>query len=171
MQDIAAINWAELFLPSTNILGIIIRGSCLYLFVFFVMRVFRRESGSLSTADLLVVVFVADAAQNGMASDQKSIGDGILLVATIFAWNFLFDYLGYRFRWAHKLINPRPLILVNHGKINWSALRSQLLTRADLVEQLREHGVDNIRDVQRCYLESDGRISVVVKHDEEVAKR
>ena len=51
-----------------------------YLFILFVLRLLRREAGSLSISDLLVVVLIADAAQNAMASEYKSITEGLVLV-------------------------------------------------------------------------------------------
>lgn len=161
MHDIFSIDWQAILLPTTSIPGTIIRGSAMYLLAFFLMRVFRREAGSLTPADLLVIVFVADASQNSMALDQQSVADGAVLVGTIFGWNYLFDFLSYRFRWAHRLLNPRPLVLVRKGQILWHSMRSQLITRSDLMEQLREHGVSDLSSVEKCTMESDGKISVV----------
>ena len=51
--------------------GLIVRGSLMYLLILAGFRVFRRDAGSLSVSDLLVVVLIADAAQNGMAGDRS----------------------------------------------------------------------------------------------------
>ncbi|MDB5340048.1 MAG: hypothetical protein JWN70_5667, partial [Planctomycetaceae bacterium] len=47
------VDWHELFVPSVPILQTIIRGTCLYLAAFFMLRLFRRQTGSLGPADLL----------------------------------------------------------------------------------------------------------------------
>ena len=36
-----------------------------------------------------------------------------------------------------------------------------MLTRADLMEQLREQGIEHPSQVKRCYLEGDGRLSII----------
>lgn len=107
MHPITAVDWHALFVPTVSLLELILRGSVMYLAVFAAMRVFRRESGALSTADLLVVVLVADAAQNAMASEYHSLTEGAVLVATIFAWNYGLDWLGFHFPGVHRLLNPR----------------------------------------------------------------
>ena len=84
-------DWRQMFVPSVSPLELVIRGSIMYLAILAAMRIFRRQAGSLNTADLLVVVLVADAAQNGMASEYKSVTDGLVLVGTIYAWNYLLD--------------------------------------------------------------------------------
>jgi uncharacterized membrane protein YcaP (DUF421 family) len=155
------IDWHSMFVPSLNPLELVVRGSAVYLVILAFLRFFRREAGALSTPDLLVIVVVADAAQNAMGSEYRSITEGLVLVATIFGWNYLLDWLAFRFQWMHRLLNPPPLLLVNAGRIQVRNLRTEMLTRGDLMEQLREQGVEHPSQVKRCYLEGDGRLSVI----------
>jgi uncharacterized membrane protein YcaP (DUF421 family) len=156
-----AIDWHAMFVPSASPLELVVRGSIMYLLILAAFRVFRRDAGSLSVSDLLVVVLIADAAQNGMAGQYVSITEGVILVATIFGWNFILDALAYRYRFVYRLIHPPSMLLVRDGSILRRNLRSALMTLDDLMEQLREQGVDDIAIVRRCYLESDGRLSVI----------
>ena len=155
------IDWREIFVPSGSVIELAVRASIMYLLILTGFRVFRRDAGSLSVSDLLVVVLIADAAQNGMAGEYQSITEGVVIVATIFAWNFGLDWLAYRSRVAYWLLHPPPLVLIKSGQIHWRNLRSQFMTREDLFQQLREQGVDDVRRVKQCYLESDGRMSVI----------
>jgi len=161
------VDWHSLFVPSMGLLELVIRGSFMYLIIFVAMRLFRRETGTLSTADLLVVVLVADAAQNAMASDYHSITEGVVLVGTIFAWNYALDWLGYRSPRVYRLLHPPPLVLVKDGRVQRRNLRAEMLTLDDLKEQLREQGVDDVAQVKRCYLESDGHLSVIKRSGDE----
>ena len=150
-------------MPTVSLLELILRGSVVYLFIFALLRLFRREAGGLSTADLLVVVLVADAAQNAMAAQYHSITEGAVLIATIFAWNYALDWLAYHSRWFYRLVHPRPLVLVRDGRIDERNLRAELLTAEDLKALLREQGVDDLAQVKRCNLETDGHVSVIRK--------
>ena len=155
------IDWRAVFVPTVNLLELVLRGSIVYLLILVALRLFRREAGALSTADLIVIVLVADAAQNAMGSDYKSIPEGAVLIATIFGWNWVLDWMAIRSRWLHRLLHPAPLELVRDGEINRRNLRKEMLTRDDLSEQLREHGIENLAQVKRCYLEADGHLSVI----------
>src|SRR6188474_337996 len=87
----AAVNvdLAQLFTPSLSIVEIFIRGSIMYLALFAMLRLTRgRYAGGLSMADLLVIVLIADAAQNALAGDYTSITDGLVLVGTIVGWAY-----------------------------------------------------------------------------------
>ncbi len=171
MHPVLAIDWREVFVPSMSLLELVLRGSILYLTILALLRILRREAGAMSTADLLVIVLVADAAQNAMAAEYKSITEGIVLVATIFAWNYALDWLGYRYRWVYRLLHPAPLLLVKDGRVQRRNLRSELLTLDDLLEQLREQGIDDVGQVKRCYLEADGHLSVIRQEPGEAPPR
>ena len=155
------IQWHDVFVPSTSLAELVFRGSAMYLVIFTIMRLFRRNQGSLNTADLLVLVLVADAAQNGMAGEYHSITEGVVLVGTIFFWNYFLDWLAFRFPAMHRILSPPPVPLVVNGRVQRANLRSEMLTPDDLMEQLREHGIGSLREVRRCWLEADGHLSVL----------
>ena len=156
-----AIDWHTVFVPTGSVVELVLRATVMYLLILAGFRIFRRDAGSLSVSDLLVVVLIADAAQNGMAGEYKSLTEGAIVVSTIFAWNYILDWMAYRFRFVYWLLHPPSLLLIRNGQILYRNLRSQLITRQDLREQLREQGVESIESVKTCYLESDGRISVI----------
>jgi len=161
------LDWQGMFVPTGSLVELVVRASVMYLMILAGFRIFRRDAGSLSVSDLLVVVLIADAAQNGMAGKYESITEGVVIVATIFAWNVALDWLAYRSRFAYWLLHPPPLLLVKEGRVLWRNLRSQFMTREDLLQQLREQGVDDVAQVRKCCLESDGRLSVIrAKEDE-----
>jgi uncharacterized membrane protein YcaP (DUF421 family) len=166
MHHILQIDWQAVLVPSMSLLELVLRGSVTYLLILAAFRVLRREAGALGTADLLVVVLVADAAQNAMSSQYNSLTEGAVLVGTIFAWNYLLDWLAYRSRWVYRLLHPSPLPLIEDGRVKRSSLRSEMLTLGDLKQQLREQGVEDIGQVKRCYLEPDGRLSVIRRDPE-----
>jgi uncharacterized membrane protein YcaP (DUF421 family) len=158
-----SVDWHEMFAPSVSPLELVLRGTIMYLAILAAMRVFRRQTGSLNTADLLVVVLVADAAQNGMASEYRSVTDGLVLIATIYVWNYLLDVAAYRWHAVHRLLNPPPLPLVRDGRVLRRNLRQEMLTLGDLMEQLRQQGVERLGEVRQCWLEGDGHLSVIRK--------
>lgn len=156
-----AIDWHSVFVPRVSLLELMFRGSAMYLGLFFAMRFSRRIVGGISTADLLIVVLVADASQNAMSSDYHSITEGAVLVGTIFAWNYILDWLEYRFPALRPLLEGKPLPLIRNGRVNRHSLRSEMITIAELRAQLREHGIEHFAQVKQCSLEADGHLSVI----------
>jgi uncharacterized membrane protein YcaP (DUF421 family) len=162
------VDWAGLFTPSVPLLETLVRGSIVYFAVFLLLRfVLRREAGTLGIADLLVVVLIADAAQNAMAAEYRSITDGVLLVGTIVLCAYLMDWLAYRSPFFDRLVHAPPRPLVRRGRMLPRNMRQELITEEELRGYLRLHGIADIGEVEEARLESDGRISVV-KRDSSV---
>ena len=95
-------------IPDTSPIEIVVRGSITFLFIYLLLRVLKRQSGAVSTADLLLIVLVADAAQNSMAGQYTSVADGLLLVTTIAVWAYVLDWLGYHVKAVERFTHPAP---------------------------------------------------------------
>jgi len=152
-----------MFLPKESVAEIIIRGTIMYLGMYTLLRVFRRQSGAVGIADLLVIVVIADAAQNGMAGDSKSITEALILITTIVVWDWFFDWLGFRSTFFQRILEPQPLLLIDKGKVIKKNLDQEFIKEEDLLAQLREQGVSEIEQVKKCYLESNGHFSVLTE--------
>lgn len=118
MQHLWAMDWGMFFIPEHSILEMVLRGSVMYLALFVFLRFMaRRLTGSMGTADVLVIVLLADAAQNGMSNDYKSVSEGIVLVMTILAWDFIIDWLGYHVPSLRPVLHQPTLPLVRNGRL------------------------------------------------------
>jgi uncharacterized membrane protein YcaP (DUF421 family) len=153
--------WQEWFAPTVP-LEMLARGTVMYWFLFALFRIaIRRRVGAVAMGDLLVLVIVADAAQNAMAGEYTSVADGMILVATLIAWTVFTDWLTFRSATMERLLQPPPLLLVRDGKVLYRNLRHEFITETELKSKLREHGVDDLAVVKRAYIETDGGVSVV----------
>jgi uncharacterized membrane protein YcaP (DUF421 family) len=168
MHALFGVDWQKMFSLDTPLLEIVIRGTVIYLALFALLRfVVKREVGTVGIADLLVIVVIADAAQNAMAGTYTSITDGVLLVGTIVGWNVALDWLAFRFAAVRRVIEPQPVHLVKNGRVLRRNMRKVLLTDDELMSQLRLQGVHDLADVELSCMENDGRISVVERKKEE----
>lgn len=156
--------WHDMLIPTHSVAEMIARGTIMYLVIFAMMRfILKRQSGGLSTPDVLLIVLLADAAQNGMANEYRSVTEGIVLVGTIIFWNFAIDSLEYHFPALMRVLRPAPLLLIENGKVLRHNMRQELVTMDELLSRLREEGVEGPADVKRACMEADGNISVKKK--------
>jgi uncharacterized membrane protein YcaP (DUF421 family) len=157
-------NWSELFGLSVSPWELIVRGSAMYLFLFVLFRVVvKRRLGTIGMADILILVIVADAAQNGMAGEYRSVTDGFILVGTLVGWNMLIDWLAFRFPALARVLEPPPLLLIDNGRVLHKHLRIELMSDQELRTKLREQGVADPREVAKAYIEPDGQVTVLKK--------
>lgn len=165
------VDWQHMFLSDTPLLEIFLRGSIMYLALFIMLRcILKRQAGGVGISDILVIVLIADASQNAMADDYHAIPDGIVLVLTIIFWNYTLDWLGYHVPFISKLIDPPALPLIKNGRMLKTNMRSELISREELLSMLREQGVDAVAKVKTACMESDGKLSVIIYEPEERTK-
>jgi uncharacterized membrane protein YcaP (DUF421 family) len=157
-----SLDWGEIFGFSVSPLELIIRGTAMYLFLFLLFRVVvRRRVGAIGMADILILVIIADAAQNAMSGEYKSISEGALLVGTIIFWNMAIDWLNFRVPALRPWLEPPPMLLVQNGRILHRNLRHEYVTEDELKAKLREKGVKEYSEVAEAHMESDGSVSVI----------
>lgn len=155
-------DFGALFSIGVHPLELVVRGTAMYWFLFLLFRfVLRRDVGSIGIADVLLLVLIADAAQNAMAGSYESITEGCLLVATIAGWNWLVDFATWRFASLRRVLEPQPLPLVRDGRLLRRNMRREFITVEELMSQLREHGLDSLEQVKAATMENDGQISVI----------
>ena len=157
-----SLDWGEIFGISTSPLELIIRGTVMYLFLFLLFRVVvRRRVGAVGMADILIMVIIADAAQNGMSGEYRSVTEGAILVSTIIAWNYVIDWLNYRVPALQEWLEAPPLLLVQNGRVLHRNLKHEFVTEEELKSKLREKGVKELSEVAQAHMESDGTVSVI----------
>jgi uncharacterized membrane protein YcaP (DUF421 family) len=165
-------DWKSIFSFDIPVVEIILRGSIMYISLFILLRVvLKRQAGGLGITDLLLITLIADASQNAMAGEYRSIPAGLVLVSTIIFWSYALDWLSYRYEWFSRLVEPRPLPLIRDGKMLRKNMRHELITEDELLSQLRQQGLDDLGKVKQAFMEADGHISVVESRQKHQAKK
>lgn len=164
MNDWLGIDLHEIFRLTMPVMELIVRGSAMYWFLFLIFRfLIRRDVGAVGIADILLLVIVADASQNAMAGEYRSITDGMILVSTLIGWNILLDWLSYRFKTFRHFAEASTLCLIRDGRMLKRNMRREFITEDELWAKLRQAGITELRNVKLATLESDGEISVIEK--------
>ncbi|WP_312016055.1 YetF domain-containing protein [Bradyrhizobium sp. JYMT SZCCT0428] len=160
MDKLLLIEWAELIIPTHSVAEMMLRGTVMYLSLFIILRfVMVRQTSTIGIADILVIVVIADAAQNGFSKEYKSISEGIVLVLVF--WNLFLNWISYRFKVFERLLSPPPLALIKHGKMNRRNMRQEFITEEELRGQLRLQGISELAEVREACLEANGELSVI----------
>lgn len=155
------VDWSRLFGIETSVAELVIRGTAMYWFLFALFRfVLRRDVGAIGIADILLVVIIADAAQNGLSGEYRSITEGLIVVGVLVLWNVATNWASFSWRGFERFAEPPPLLLVRDGQILERNLRREMMTQDELLSKLREQSVESIEEVRWAYMESDGQISL-----------
>jgi len=121
----------------------------------------KRELGQMTPFDLVVLLIVSNAVQNAMVGPDTSLTGGLVAAATLLLVNRLVSLAGLRVPGLHQALVGQPSLLLHDGQFVDAHLRREGLTREEVMQALREHGVAEPGQVKEAILEVDGTISVV----------
>jgi uncharacterized membrane protein YcaP (DUF421 family) len=156
------IGWLAMFNLGTPLWDIALRTLAVYLIILIGLRLAgKRELGQMTVFDLVVLLLIANAVQNAMVGPDTSLLGGILAAVVLLALNTIVARLRLRSPRLRRLVEGTPTLLVLHGEPIPDHLRREGIDQETLEAALREHGVEDLADVEMAVLEIDGSISVV----------
>ena len=145
-------------------MDIALRGIVLFLFVYLLTRVIgRRELSSLQPFDLILLVVLGDAVQQGLTQDDYSVTGAVIAIGTIASLQVSTSYLSFRFKRLRPILDGEPIVIVQDGKPIEQNLRRERLTVGELMNEARKQQVRSLDDVQWAVLETSGSISFIEK--------
>jgi uncharacterized membrane protein YcaP (DUF421 family) len=145
----------------------LIRALLIYLFLLFALRVLgKRELAQQDTLDFLVLLLVANAVQNGIIGSDNSVTGAVVGALALFAINWSFKALAYRFPWADRLFEGSPSYLIKDGRFVPGTMRREQVSRPALRAIARRQGFDSLDEIGTAILETDGSITFARKGED-----
>jgi uncharacterized membrane protein YcaP (DUF421 family) len=150
--------------PDTQVGLLVLRAVVVYVFVGLGLRVAgRRETGQMTTFDLVLLLILSNAVQNSINAGDNSLTGGLISAVTLLLLNSIVGWCVYRWRWFERLVEGRPVRMITDGKVHMKALSRERITIEQLRSALRKQGIDGISYCKRAVLEPDGTLSAVRK--------
>ena len=141
-----------------------IRATFLFFFVFLLTRIIgRRELSSLEPFDLILLIVIGDAIQQGLTQDDYSVTGAMIAVATIAGMQVLSSWISFRSAKARRLLEGDPIVVVQNGNVIEHNLARERMTAEELSEEMRLNQIGTLDEVAWAVLESNGHISFIKK--------
>jgi uncharacterized membrane protein YcaP (DUF421 family) len=146
-------------------MDIVLRGIVVFFALYVLMRVIgRRELSKLEPFDLILLIILGDAVQQGLTQDDYSLTGALLAIGTIAVLQVAFSYANYRFPRLRPVLNGEPIVVVQDGKPIDRNLKRERLTLDDLAESARLQGIGSLDEVAWGVLETSGALSFIKKN-------
>lgn len=143
-------------------LKIVFSSVVVFIFIIVAIRLFgKKELAQLSVIDLVFILLISNSVQNAMVGADSSLVGGLVAAGSLFVVNYIFKLIIYRYQGFAELIEGEALLLIYKGNLNEGNLSKAKITKNELLEAIREHGVSAIEEVDLAMLEVDGNISVI----------
>jgi len=151
-------------------MDIVYRAAVIYFFLWFITRVIgKRELGSMSAFELVLLVTMGDLIQQGTTQEDFSVTGAMLAVGTFTLLMVFFSWVSFRFKKTRPLLEGMPVVVVQDGKVRDEVMHYERIDEDELHEALREQGIDDVAKVKVGVLEPDGKFSFFTSEDHQPA--
>lgn len=121
----------------------------------------KKELGQLSPMDFLTILLLSETVSPALTKQDTSVTVGILAASTLLGMTALVDYVVFKSRRVEDLLEGRPKILIENGRVNSGVLKKERISELELGMAIRREGVDALEDVAKAVLEPSGYVSVI----------
>lgn len=113
-----------------------------------------------SGLDLIVGISIGAIVSRAIVGSSPFL-PALAAAAALVAAHWLLSLASARWRGVESLLKGEARVLIEEGVVRRDRLRNAHISDDDLWEELRDHGVRSLGEVERATLERSGRISVI----------
>jgi len=148
-------------------MDIVIRGIVVFVFLYVLMRIIgRRELSSLEPFDLILLVVLGDAVQQGLTQDDYSLTGALLAVGTIAMLQLVVSWTNFRFPRMRPYLDGEPICVVRNGEPIMKNLNRERVTLDDLAAAMRQQHIASFGEIEWAIMETNGAISFIKKSEQ-----
>ena len=144
-----------------DLIIIIIKTSFFYIFILFIFRIMgKREIGKLSIQDLVISILMAELVAIGIENYDEPILMTIIPIIILLFFEIFGGFLSLKFNRFRNIIEGKPSLIINSGIINYKEMIKQRYTLDDLMLELRNNNIKDLKDVEYAVLENNGHLNI-----------
>ncbi len=148
-------SWHNLF----QVIGV---GVLAYAALVIILRVSgKRTLAKMNAFDFVVTVALGSTFATMLLSKTVSLSEGILALSLLALLQFLVAWTALRSPFVKDLVKSSPRALLRNGEFDEAALRSERVSRDEILAAVRGAGYGDISDIAAVVLETDGSFSVI----------
>ena len=144
-----------------SLLIISFRTMLFYLLILIVIRLMgKREIGQLSVQDMVVNILIAELVAISIENYKDSLWLTVIPIIILLILELLSGYITLKSDKIRDIIEGKPSLIINRGIINYKEMIKQRYTLDDLLCELRQNNIKDLKDVEYAVLENNGKLSI-----------
>lgn len=138
-----------------------LRAVVLFIWGLFLIRIGgKRMFGKAAAFDIVLTVVLGSVLSRVITGDTRLV-PGMAATAILVALHWVMAWLAWRMPLFGRIVKGRGVRLVQAGCIDWREMRRNGITRHDLDEALRSHGLGEVGQAECVFIERNGEITVI----------
>lgn len=143
---------------------VLIRTVIVYILVLLGVRLMgKRQIGELQTSELVTTILLSNISIMPIQDTSIPLVYGLVPLLSLICFEVILSFINLKSVKTRNIISGRPQVIINNGIINQKTLFDLRLSVDDLISQLRQQQVFDIRDVELAIVEINGNLSVYQK--------
>ncbi len=139
-----------------------LRTVVLYVLVVAAVRIMgKKQIGELEPVELVIVFLLSELASIPMQDMNLPLMSSVVPIATLISLEILISAITLKSTWLRDLLQGKPSVLIKDGKMDEAEMKKHRYNIDEIMEQIRNAGYADIRDVEYAVLENSGKISVI----------
>lgn len=126
----------------------------------------KREVGELGVLDLVISMLMSQLIAMSIENYKDPIWFVLIPACILVLFQVVFARISLKSSKFRNLFDGNESVIISKGKLIYSEMVKQSYNLNDLLLQLRDKGVRSIDDVDYAILETNGKLSVFEKKDE-----
>ena len=149
-----------------NALAVALGVACVYVAIIVATRIAGlRSFAKMSSFDFAMTVAIGTLIGSIALTRDPPVLQGLVGVAVLYLLQWIVARLRLRFEWLKAMIDNRPVLLIEHGRLLEENLRHVRVTHEEVHAAVRAASVARLGDVRAAIMETTGDISVIAGSD------
>lgn len=137
-------------------------GTLAYVGLVLMLRISgKRTLSKMNAFDLVVTVALGSTFATVLLSKDVALAEGMVALALLVIMQVSLAWLAVRFSFVRRLITASPRLLFYRGEFLSDGMRTERVTRDEVLAAIRAQGLANLRAVGAVVLETDGSFTVI----------
>lgn len=141
----------------------VVRGVAVYGLLLVIFRITgKRALGQITTFDLVLLLIISEAIQNGMVGAGHSVTNALVLIVTLVVVDVGLTWLKTRAPAVERWLEGAPTVIVEDGRPLHDRLARWGVDVGDVLRAARNlQGLERLDQVKYAVLERNGDISII----------
>lgn len=127
----------------------------------------KREVGELGVFDFIISMLISQLIAISIENYKEPIWFVIVPAVTLVIFQIAFAFFSLKSNKFRDILDGKESVIISGGKLQFNEMKKQKYNLNDLLLQLRDKNIRTIEEVDYAILETNGKLSVFKKQDED----
>jgi uncharacterized membrane protein YcaP (DUF421 family) len=125
----------------------------------------------MTPIELILMFLIGGMSIQAIVSDDRSLTNAFVAIATVALMHVLVAYLKHRFPVFAKLVDGTPVVIIDQGHLQKESMDRLRIQDQDIMASARSQGITALDQVRYAVVERSGEISIIKEQPGSAGKK